>query len=182
MRALGTIAIVGGLAWASPPLAARALPTQSQKVLQPLLSCRQQTDPTARLACYDKAADALNAAAEDRSIVVVDKAEVQKARRSLFGFSVPSLKLFGDDEDEKRPHQAAEPEQDQITATIRSARQDADGMWIVTLEDGATWKQTGGTIALRPKPGQTVTIKKAALGSYFLRIGNASGVKARRVG
>jgi hypothetical protein len=146
--------------------------------LRPLFACRTEADPAKRLACYDKAAETLDTAAERRDIVVVDRAEAQKTRRSLFGFAIPSLKIFDSDRSEKSS--PADPEEDQISTTIRSARQDADGYWILTMEDGAVWHQTGGTLFVRPKAGGVATIRRAALGSYFLRIGSGPGVKARR--
>lgn len=169
---------------------AAAVPGGTREALQPLLSCRAETDAAARLACYDKAADALKAATERRDIVVVDKAEVQKARRSLFGFAIPSLKLFGADDragDQRRSGDRRGPtgidaEVDEVATSVRSARQDRDGLWIITMEDGAVWHQTGGTLAVTPKAGSAVTIRRAALGSYFLRVGRAPGVKARREG
>lgn len=159
-----------------PSLAAVATETRA---LDPLLACRAIAEPTARLACFDRTAAALQDATAKHDVVVVDRQEVAKVRRSLFGFGMPSLAVFG--VGAKDSHDVA-PEEAEITTTIRSASRDGDGNWIVTLEDGAIWHQTGGTIALGPRPGGAVTIKRGAIGSYFMKIGSQPAVKARREG
>jgi len=150
--------------------------------LDAVLNCRKLADPAQRLACFDKSVDSLQTANANRDIVVVDRGEIRKARRSLFGFNVPSLKIFGSDQDRKVRGTPAgiEGEDDEINTTITSAHRDANGNWVVTLADGAVWRQTDGTIALGPRAGGAITIRRAALGSYFMRIGKQPGVKARR--
>src|SRR5438309_6977723 len=56
--------------------------------------CRQITDPTQRLACFDGAANALVKATASGDVSVVDRGEVRKVRHSLFGFSLPKVPFF----------------------------------------------------------------------------------------
>lgn len=149
------------------------------KAFDQLLACKAVADPAQRLACYDQTVGTLADAKAKKDIVVVDRQEVREAKRSLFGFTLPNLRIFGDSGPDKGKG-AEEPEETEITATVRSAREDGDGNWIIVLDDGAVWHQTAGEIAIAPKPGGQVTIRKAALGSYFLRVGKQPGVKARR--
>src|SRR5690349_11628724 len=51
--------------------------------------CRQMTDPTQRLACYDSAASALVTTANSGAVTVVDQNDIRQARHSLFGFNLP---------------------------------------------------------------------------------------------
>ncbi len=173
-------ALAASLALASPTVAAQHPPAADARqstALDAVLNCRSITGATERLACFDRSTDALESATAKHDIVVVDREVVRKTRRSLFGFNLPGGTIF-DPTDSK----TSEPAEEEINATIRSSRVGADGYWVVVLEDGAVWHQTDGTLALAPKPGATVKIRRASLGSYFMRIGSQPGVKARREG
>lgn len=154
--------------------------TQSKaKAFDDVVSCRSITDNAQRLACYDQSVASLQDAAAKHDIVVVDREQVRETRRSLFGFTLPSFGIFGGGD---KAGKQADDQDDikEITATVRGARQDGQGNWIVTLDDGAVWHQMDGVLAFDPKAGSQVTIKRAALGSYFLKVGKQPGVKARR--
>ncbi len=148
------------------------------KALDPVLACRAIADGTARLACYDSSVGALQAATAKHDIVVIDQQDVARARRSLFGFSLPNFDFLGGGKNDDSHN--VTPEDSRITATIRGVRQDADGNWIFTLDDGAVWHQTTGQLAISPRPGETVEIRRAALGSYFMRVGRQTSFKAKR--
>ena len=168
-----------GAATAAVAAARDVPPMAGAKAFDQLLACKGIADSAQRLACYDQTVGTLADAKAKRDIVVVDKQEVREAKRSLFGFTLPNLRIFGDS-DGGKGKSAEEPEETEITATAQSARQDGDGNWIIVLDDGAVWHQTAGDIAMAPKPGTQITIRRAALGSYFLRVGKQPGVKARR--
>lgn len=174
LGAVSGLALVAAAAGARQPNQPAA--AGDNQALAALLQCRALTDSAARLACYDKAAGAIADATASKSLVVLDREQVRKTRRSLFGFELPSLNLFGKD----TPEEAAEASQ--ITAKAQSALENREGRWLVTLDDGAQWLQTDDhTIALPPHSGSTIVLKRAALGSYFMRIDNQPGVKAQRV-
>jgi len=167
-------------AFALPAVAGSPPAHENPRALQKVIDCRALSDSQVRLACYDQSVAALAAAEANRDIVVVDREQVKKTRRSLFGFNLPSFDLFGGGHD-KKGKAAEEEEIKQITAKIRSASRNYTG-WVLTLDDGSQWEQTeSALIGLRPKPGMTVTVKRAALGSYKMRWGNGIWVKARRV-
>ena len=65
--------------------------TARPELLSRLVGCRQVADSTARLACYDAAASALDSAERQGDVVVVDRAQVSAARRQLFGFDLPAM-------------------------------------------------------------------------------------------
>ncbi|HET8612147.1 MAG TPA: hypothetical protein VFL92_05215 [Sphingomonas sp.] len=168
-------------ALALPSFAASPPPHENPRSLQKLIDCRSISDSQARLACYDQNVAALAAAEANRDIMVVDREQVKRTKRSLFGFNLPSLDLFGGAHHGKDRHEAEEEEIKQITAKIRSASRNYTG-WVLTLDDGSQWEQSeSALIGLRPKPGMTVTVKRAALGSYKMQWGNGVWVKARRV-
>jgi hypothetical protein len=167
------IAVAGG--WCAA--AGAAEPAPAPQLLQALGQCRQMTDSAARLACYDQAAAALEQAVASKEVVVLDRDEVRKTRRSLFGFSLPQLPFFGGDEGDK------EEEASEITTSIRSARSLGYGKWQIVLEDGAVWQTTESSHnAQHPAAGLPIRIKKGPLGSYMINVAGQRGIRAKRVG
>lgn len=141
-------------------------------VVQGLLACRGMADATQRLACYDRATGTIAQALQKKDLVVIDQERATEAKRSLFGFSVPSFAglLGGGD-------------LNQIEGTVAGATQNADGGWIVKLSDGSVWSQIDSTpVALDPRRGDKVVVKRGTLGSYFLKLGSQPGFKAKRIG
>lgn len=163
------------------PLAMLAMPANSAVQRAPaaepmaeLGRCRAIADSATRLACYDRAAGKLTQAIADKQVVVLDSNEVRKTRRGLFGFSLPQLPFFGKDGEDS-------PEAREISARLASVSQLGYGKWRVRLDDGAVWETTEASDAINPAAGQNVVIRKASLGSYFLRFGSSRGVRAKRV-
>ncbi len=137
-----------------------------------LRDCRAIADASARLACYDREVGEVLAATDDGTLRVVDKEEVEQTKRSLFGFSLPKIKLFGDGEDEM----------EELTTTIASVRAEGREAWIFKTEEGSTWRISDTKMGWRPpQPGQPVVLKRAAMGSFFIRVNGQTGVKGRRI-
>ena len=64
-------------------------------VFEALVNCRAIADPGERLVCYDAKVAAIDEAEKNDELVLADKQAMQDARRGLFGFSLPKIKLFG---------------------------------------------------------------------------------------
>jgi hypothetical protein len=175
--ALSAAAGSGAMAADSPKARAAAL--------QALVDCRTIADPTRRLGCYDAAAGRLEAAEASGDVVVVDRAQVQEAQRAAFGFNfrMPSFLTGGGSTDvAKAPDgEVRAPEViDTLESTIATARK-LNGRWIIRLPDGAVWVQTDDTILVRdPKPGAKVSIKRGAMGGYFLSVDGQRSMRAKR--
>lgn len=158
MVAGAALLLTAGAGLAASPIKGRAAP------LQAIVDCRALPDPTERLACYDRAAATLDAAEKAGEVVVVDRAQVQEARKAAFGFNfqMPSFMTGGD-----RPEAL-----DKITATVESASQDATGKWVFRMTDGAVWRQVDSSRVSRdPKAGTTVEIRSATMGSFMMTVG-----------
>ncbi len=139
-----------------------------------LRACQNQTDPAARLACYDTAAKDIVSAADAGALRVVDKEEIQRTRRGLFGFSLPDLGLFGGGSDA--------PDMDMLETTITSVRYTGGDSFVFRTNEGATWQVTNVPSRLREaRSGDAVVFKRAAMGSYFIRIDGQMGVKGKRI-
>lgn len=133
--------------------------------------CRQIQNPAERLACFDASVAVLDGAEKRHDLVVVDRQQVRQARKSLFGISISNLPIFG-----------GAPDIDYVDTSLTDAQVDAAGRWTLRMADGARWVQTDdNVIARRPKPNDKVHIKRAALGSFQLSVGDQPAVKARRV-
>lgn len=166
---LGGAILAGWLAASAQ--AAEPAPAPAPGAYQALVECRGITDPTARLACFDKAAEGLAAAVQSRQVVVVDKGTMRETKRRLFGISLPNVKLFGPADDE---------EIDQIASTIESTSDTRDGLSLFVLADGSRWRQTEGRY-LFPKAGQPIVIKRAALGSFMANVNGKTAVRVVRI-
>jgi hypothetical protein len=162
------VLLVSSAAWTKEPKEVPPPPPQ----VNALLACRQVADGAERLACYDKAAATIGEAVSKQELVVFDKESVQKTKRGLFGLSLPSLDFFGDDENEIS----------QIEGTITGYGHNADGGYIFRLADGSRWSQQDGKpIAVPPRNGDKVVVKRGALGSYILSVEKQAGVKVKRI-
>jgi hypothetical protein len=146
------------------------MPTSA--ALSALTACRAMTDSAARLACYDEASSRFTDAVGKGEVIVMDKAEAQQTRRSLFGFSVPRIRLFRGDGGQ---------ETEEIEAVIASAASLGYDKYRIRLEDGAVWQTTEPAPAITVKGGQKIKIKRATMGSYFLRVDGQRGVRGMRV-
>jgi hypothetical protein len=163
------------LAVAAPAVAKDDKLLQSRPpVFEELVNCRTVADPAARLACYDAKVTAIDEAEKKDELVLADKSAMKEARRGLFGFSIPKLKIFGNDGDEE--------EDFQLTAKIDSAYQASPGKWTIVLDNGARWVQIDTQVLRKiPARGMEIKIREASMGSYFANIAGARAVRMRRV-
>ena len=178
-RNLLVILSFGLLGLATQPLTAHAKEKAEPypEIFQKLLDCKKIAEDAARLSCLDAQLSQIDAAASRNEVVVVDRKEIQKVRKGLFGLSLPSLGLFGGGDDD----QSDGARVTEIDSTIKSAQRNEFGKWTVVLQDGARWVQAEDRMMQTPKPGQTVHIKRSGLGGYFASINNQSAIKMRRI-
>ena len=158
---------------------AGAQPSQTNAppaALNSLLQCRSITDGAERLRCFDAAAARFQAATTSGDVLVVDRQQVQRTRRRLFGLPLPDFNLFGDGERAVEQPKSIEGE---IAGVSNNP---SGGGWVVTLSDGAVWAQTdNSSLVLEPRPGQKVVVNRGALGSFMMRINRQPGIRVRRV-
>ncbi len=163
---------------AFPALATAAEPVLPARQLTALTDCVAKVDSAERLACYDRAVESLRIAAASQDVVIVERAEVRKARKGLFGFALPRVGFLagrsGNAEDEA--------DAQRLVTTITSARPFGYGNWRFTTETGAIWETTEVRRGFdEPRPGRTVEIAKGSLSSYFAKVGTGIRVQVRRV-
>jgi hypothetical protein len=144
------------------------------RTLEGLAACAGVAEVGARAACYDNAFAALSKSVQSGEVIIVERKEAQAVQRSAFGLNLPSLSIFdrGD---------TAAAALESVTGVAERAQRDAFGRWTIVLTDGATWRQIDDeTIAPSPRKGSSVEIRKAALGSYFMKVDGQRGVRAKR--
>ncbi len=159
---------------AAPATALAAQPAQPD-VIAALKACRAITGETERLACYDRAAESVTKAQESGEVIIIDRQAARAARKQAFGLDLSALSILDRKEDKA--------ETEQIEAVIKTARTDAEGRLVMTLEDGAVWRQIDGmALGKPPKTGSNVSIRKASMGSYFMKVENQPAIRVRREG
>lgn len=148
-------------------------------ILQSIEGCRAIANDAQRLACFDRVSAELSAAVEKKDVVVLDRKTVQETRRGLFGFSLPKLRIFGGGRDDDDREDADEIKE--LDTTIRSAQNIGYDKYRIVTAEGAVWVTEAFT-GLKPRAGQSLKIKRGAIGSYTLSVNGRPGVKARREG
>jgi hypothetical protein len=180
---LGAAAVVlltlGAVTAVTAASAAEKVSAQKRaQVLQAVVDCRPMTDANARLACYDAAAARLDEAEASGQVVVVDKEQARQVRREVFGLQLPSLDIFS--HAAKGPGAAVE-DVDRVTEVVKTASRQADGRWVIELESGAVWRQIDASeLANDARAGSKAEIRKAALGSFFMKIDGQPAIRVHR--
>ncbi|MES2905352.1 MAG: hypothetical protein V4696_14305 [Pseudomonadota bacterium] len=169
----------GGLVVASAimgsPVAAQTQPLASApapKIFTDVTQCRTIADNAERLACFDRSVGTLATAQANKEVYVADKEAISEARKGLFGFNLPKLRIFSDDDMEK--------DVSSIESTIAAFNEGPRG-YVFTLKDGGRWRQTDSAYMDRPKAGAPIRIRRAALGSFFGSISGQPGFRIERV-
>ncbi len=161
---------------ATTPAVAKDDPVPSP-LIAALEKCLAIAGDAERLACTDVAARKLVAASRAREVVVVDREEMKKTRKSLFGFALPRIALFGkggpDDVEEVA----------KVDMKVTRVTPLGYGKYSFTMEDGARWNTTEGWQGSpQPKSGDMLTIKRATMGSFMISLKGGRSARAMRVG
>ncbi len=150
-----------------------------QSLTDKLYACIAMTDSVARLTCYDAAVSELRQAQSAGDVSIVSRAEVQQAEKDSFGFDAgaKATAMAG-----LATPQAPPAELDVVQVTIASAEKRANGKYRFVLDNGQVWDQidTRGP-RLLPDGPITGEIRRAALGSFFLKPGDRPAVRVTRV-
>jgi len=142
--------------------------------------CASIGDDAQRLACYD---DTFGRPRDGRSPATVAAPAAAAAPAAKLVVTNP-VEDFGLSEAAKRardPEKAQETMPEQISAKVAKVGNRPTGEMVVTLESGQVWVQIETVSKAMVKPGDTVTIKKAALGSYLLVAPNRVATRVRRL-
>ncbi len=163
--------------------AATAQAQESQ--VDKIYACAGVSDGAARLACFDAAVAAMKQAQAAGDVSVVSRAQIQQAEKDTFGLGpqAQTTAVTGVLKGAPAPAAAdAEAELDNVKVTISTATKRPDGTYRFTLDNGQVWEQND-TVSLGTLPRGTIEaeIRRGAIGSFFLKAGNRSLVRVKRV-
>ena len=170
------IALAAACLTAPTVSAAAPRPEKSERaaILKALADCRAITESAERLACFDKTSGDLVQAESSGAVVVIDRQQIREARRQAFGFDLSALNFFN--------RGLSTEEAASLTDEVSAASQRGDGKWVLTLKSGAVWRQVESDPPNRdPHAGSQVVIKRAALGSFVMKIDGQVATKVTRV-
>jgi hypothetical protein len=162
--------------WAADPLAG-------------LLACRELTEAAARLACFDRETAALAsapaapvAAAPVSAVPITSPAAASPApptappltAEQKFGLTSNSIAA-------KEGAGTQAPKETKLQARITALALTGDGRTLFTLDNSQVWRQleADGTDVMA-RLGDTVTISRGLLGSYWLALKTGRGCKVSR--
>lgn len=131
------------------------------------LACSRIQQNGERLACYDRAIAYLQRPGEH---VPTPSAE------SSFGLQASVTETRA----EKASSEQSEATLSSVTASISDVSSMQDGLRIA-LDNGQTWRQITGSTTFAPKPGDRVTIRRGAFGSFLMDVPNGPALRVRRV-
>lgn len=164
-----------GLA-ATGAAAQSSTPDMSNSVLiESLEQCRAIADDSARLQCFDREVGALVTATNEGEVRVVDSNDLKKARRGLFGFSLPKLGIFGGNNGDENL--------EALTSTVTRVQPLGNSEWYFWIEEGdAKWQiKRDPARNFAPKVGDAVELEKASLGTYWVRLNGRRAMRGVRV-
>ncbi|MGO4409175.1 MULTISPECIES: hypothetical protein [unclassified Brevundimonas] len=151
---------------------ARVSPSPRAAEMQRLFECKLIAERAARVDCYDAAVESLGVAERQGEIVVVERERVLEARRALFGFTLPAFPSLLGGQAERL---------DEVETTLERATYATGPGWTFYLADGSIWTQIDtASLQFRATAGLPVRIRRAAMGSYFLKVADNPAVRAKR--
>ena len=180
-------------------------PCRAADPLAGLLACRTISDAAARLVCFDRetaaldAKNAVPAAGAPAAAAPVAAAPTAAAPTAAAptaatpvatapGRSAPALdpkQQFGLPEHAVAEKEIAEgvraADVSKIEAHILQLSQTANGRAVFTLDNKQVWRQLIADVTIFATPGDTVTISRGVLGSYWLQTKQGRGCKVTRV-
>ncbi len=125
--------------------------------------CAHVRNDTDRLACYDQAFGKPAASADPTA----------PAPKEQFGFTEKEMA--------RNTGQSATAAPDSVTAAIKSLDRRHDGKFVVTLDNAQVWAQSEINSQADVEIGDSVTVRRGALGSYLLVTKAGIGTRVKRV-
>lgn len=146
-----------------------------------LETCARISDDARRLACYDGLAGRVRqgtavavapspapaTAPETAAVLAPAPAAAGAAPVTAAPVAVDPVADFGLS-DQARKEREPEKWVESVTARVTNVGQTASDRYVITLDNGQTWVQSETNTRAILAPGDNVTIKRAALGSFKL--------------
>ena len=161
-------------------LVAWALPCNATETLTDLLACRALTDSAARLDCFDRQTLALAGTAPS-----ISAPTPALGAPALGAPALGALQTFGLSDSSIAAHEQAVGARPRkllkIEARIVGLALTGDGRTLFTLDNTQVWQQIDSDGDSLAKLGDSATISRGLLGSYWLQLKSRRGCKVGRV-
>lgn len=158
--------------YCTPALSQTEQPATQQSTLNQLVNCLEITETNQRLACFDSQALIVKNQLNSGELVTMYKNEIAEAQRGLFG--IDRIRMPNFIENSNR-------DINEIHATIESASRSPIGRWSFVLDDKSVWDQVDTSDPyFNSRKGTEVRIRRGALNSYLLTVGNSSAIRVSR--
>ncbi len=131
-----------------------------------IIDCRAIAEAPLRLECYDARVAALAEAKKSKSIVILNREDIDEKKQQAFGLQQPAIAAF--DRRDITTLEVAE-----LVSTVRQVSRSGRDRLLIRLDDGSVW-QTLEKSRLDPKAGEVIRIRRAALGSFVGVYGSGS--------
>ncbi len=173
-----------------------ALPSTAAEPLAGVLACRTITDSAARLACFDRETAALASAPAPAAIpaaaapaaAVAPETNPAPAIAAAPAHAAPALDaqqsfgLSGSAIAAKEEAAGGRPQKlPKIEARVVALALTGNGRTLFTLDNTQVWRQLESDGDMLAKLGDSATIARGLLGSYWLQLKNGRGCKVTRV-
>ena len=180
-----------------------SLPCAAAEPLASLLACRALTDPAARLACFDRETAALTAAPAPPTAATGSAGAAASAAAPEATAAPPSQptalaaapahtapvldaqQSFGLSGSAVAAHEeasGARPKKlEKIEARVVALALAGNGRTLFTLDNTQVWEQIESGGDMLAKLGDSATISRGLLGSYWLQLKNGRGCKVTRL-
>ncbi|MEO1101028.1 MAG: hypothetical protein AAFW65_04190 [Pseudomonadota bacterium] len=167
-------------AFAAGPLAAQA---ETAKETDAVYACIDIETDADRLACYDDAVGRLKTAEDTGEITTVSRTEVEQVQREAFGFSLPSLPAFTRRSDNAEQDNTPDEVLDRVTFGVAEIERSRYGKLFITLDNGQVWRQLDSDrVSYSARKGvESVEIRRAAFGSFKMKLDGGRAFKVKRV-
>ena len=145
-----------------------------------LLACADESDDAQRLRCFDAAVAGLRkTSAAPATTAAAAQAALPPAATPAAATPAPTPEAkFGARGDIKPDRHE---ELNELTATVTALGAKPHGELIVTLDNGQTWAEIAPNPKIKVRTGETVKIKRGALGSFWLVAPNGRSSKVTRI-
>ncbi len=157
-----------------------AAPAMAQdKLQQQVYACANIADDGQRHACFDALVPELK---KQGQMAASQPAQAQQQQQvANLGLPSKSSALTAPVGTPGAPKPPAEP--DKVRMNVTSISMGSDGKARITMENGQVWRQvdTGKLRNIGDGPPWTAEVRKAALGSFLLKLGNSQAVHVERV-
>lgn len=155
----------------APLAAAQPANPPTPEALASAYRCTEIQEDASRLACYDQAIGRLRQAESQGQIVAIDRERAADLRRESFGFNLPNL---------ARLIPGGDSEVARIEMQVDRIDELAFGRHSFVMSNGQIWTQVEPRNVTNIRPGDTVTVRQAALGSFMLSARHGAGYRVRR--